>query len=78
MPRRPTQAIIDHVSRTILNTLAEVFAEPDFDNDGGEVRFLERSGDHVQLGLFPVDDEGEPAADGPTDVWTIKVHHQTP
>ncbi len=75
MPRRPTRSTIDQITKTILNTLVDVFAEPDFDNEGGEVRLLERGGDHVQLGLFPLEENGELAADEPTDVWTIRVQH---
>jgi len=42
MTRQITLADLERIDRTILNTLAELFAEPEFDNDGGEVLFLDQ------------------------------------
>jgi hypothetical protein len=76
MTRRITLADLERIDRTILNTLAELFAEPEFDNGGGEVRFIDRDDRCVWLGLFPADDNGNPIAGQPIVTWTIEVSHE--
>lgn len=76
MMRKTTSADLERIDRTILNSLAELFAEPEFDNDGGEVRFLDRDDRCVWLGLFPTDEEGKSTIDEPTVTWTIEVSHE--
>jgi len=63
----------DRIKRGILNTLLDVFREPDFDNEGGVIQLLNHDDTCLQLGLFPTDDDGETRADVPTEVWTIEV-----
>jgi len=65
----------DHITETVLKSIANLFSEPDFDSDGGEVKFLERDVRCVWLGLFPTNEEGEPISDTPTVTWTIEVSH---
>ena len=63
----------DRVRQTILNTLLEVFAEPDFDSDSGVVRLLDHDEECVWLGLFATNDDGEIITSTPTEVFTIEV-----
>jgi len=67
---------LERIDRTILNSLAALFAEPDFDNDSGEVRFLDQDDRCVWLGLFPTDEEGHSIGDEPIVTWTIEVTHE--
>ena len=67
---------LERIDRTILNSLAALFAEPDFDNDSGEIRFLDRDDRCVWLGLFPTDEEGNSIGDEPIVTWTIEVTHE--
>ena len=67
---------LERIDRTILNSLADLFAEPDFDNDDGEVRFLDRDDRCVWLGLFLTDEEGNSIGDEPIAFWTIEVTHE--
>ena len=68
---------LERIDRTILDSLAALFAEPDFDNDSGEVRFLDQDDRCVWLGLFPTDEEGNSIGDKPIVTWTIEVTHET-
>jgi hypothetical protein len=67
---------LERIDRTILNSLAALFAEPDFGNDSGEVRFLDRDDRCVWLGLFPTSKEGNSIGDQPAVTWTIEVTHE--
>jgi len=63
----------DRVKQAILNTIVEVFGEPEFDNDLGVVRFLDHDERCVRLGLFTTNDDGEITATAPAEVFTIAV-----
>ncbi len=77
MTPKPTSADLERIGRIILNSVEQLFAEPDFDDDGGDIRFLDRDESCVWLGLFPTDDNGEPISDKPAVVWTIEVSQET-
>ena len=64
---------LDRISRAIMNSIAELFAEPDFDSDSGDVRLIDRDDRCVWLGLFPTYDNGEPTGKSPSVTWTIEV-----
>lgn len=70
MPEDPN---LEHITQTVLDSITSLFAEPDFDNDGGELKFLDRDDRCVWLGLFPT--EGERTSPTPTVTWTIEVSH---
>jgi len=74
-PKIPS-ASLERIDRTILNSLAKLFAEPEFDNEGGEVRYLDRDDRCVWIGLFPTDEQGNSIGDEPTVTWTIEVSHE--
>lgn len=76
MPAKPSSADLQRISRTILNSLEHLFSQPDFDDDAGNIRFLDRDDSCVWLGLFPTDEEGEAISDKPVAVWTIEVSHE--
>ncbi len=77
MPAKPSSADLKRISRIILNSVEHLFAEPDFDDDAGDIRLLDRDESCVWLGLFPTDDNGEPISDKPAVVWTIEVSQET-
>lgn len=64
---------LDRISLTIVNSIAELFAEPDFDSDSGGVRLIDRDDRCVWLGLFSTDDDGEPIGKTPSVTWTIEI-----
>jgi hypothetical protein len=66
----------ERITKTIVNSIADLFTEPEFDNDGGDVRILARDDDCVWLGLFPTDENGERVGDKPTVTWTIEVSRE--
>lgn len=76
MSARLSSADLQRISRIILNSVQHLFSEPEFDDDAGEIRFLDCDDSCVWLGLFPIDDEGEQISDKPAAVWTIEVSHE--
>lgn len=62
----------DGITKCIVNSLADAFADPEFDLDEGMIRFLDRDESCIWLGLFPIDENGEPSTD-PTATWTVEV-----
>jgi hypothetical protein len=76
MPTKPSPADLERIRRVILNSVAHLFAETEFDDDAGPIRFLDRDDYCIFLGLFPIDDEGEPVGDKPAAIWTIEVHEE--
>ena len=65
----------DRLTQTILNRIASLFAQPDFDNHEGELQLLDRDDRCVWLRLFPTEAEGEPSSETLTVTWTIEVSH---
>jgi hypothetical protein len=76
MTRRNTSEAADRITRTIIETLANLFAEPEFDNDDGVVKFLDRDDKCVWLGLFPTNEDGEVINDAPSVTWTIEISQE--
>lgn len=68
---------LDTITRAISSSIAELFKEPEFDSDAGDVRFLDRDERCVWLGLFPTRETGEPEEGRPSVVWTIEVSRET-
>lgn len=64
---------VDRITQTIVNSIATLFAEPQFDCDEGEVRLIDRDDHCVWLGLFAADDEGELVGKAPIATWTIET-----
>jgi hypothetical protein len=73
MPTKPSPADLERIRRLILNSIAELFQETDFDDDAGHVQILDQDNYCIFLGLFPFDDEGEPVGDKPATIWTVEV-----
>ena len=76
MPQRNTSEAADRITRTIIDTLANLFTEPEFDNDDGVVKFIDRDDKCVWLGLFPINENGESTDDSPSVTWTIEVSRE--
>lgn len=66
---------LERITQTVLNNIAVLFAEPDFDMDQGKIRFLDRDDRCVWLGFFPTHEEQDGIIDAPTATWTIEVSH---
>jgi hypothetical protein len=77
MAHRTSSNDLQRISRTVLDSIENLFAECEFDDDAGNIRLLDRNGSCLWLGLFPLDDEGEQSGDKPAVVWTIEVSHET-
>ena len=73
MPFNEPQVQPDRITKSIVNSLAEHFADPEFDDDAGMIRFLDRDESCIWLGLFPTNDNGDVATTTPTVTWTIEV-----
>ena len=73
MTHKPSFADMARISRTVLDSIENLFAECEFDDDAGNIRLLDRNGSCLWLGLFPLDDEGEQRSDKPAAVWTIEI-----
>jgi hypothetical protein len=76
MPTKPSPTDLERIRRVILNSVAHLFAETDFDDDAGNIRFLDRDDYCIFLGLFPFNGEGEPITNEPATVWTIEVSNE--
>ena len=76
MKRNAHSQSLERINESIVNGIAELFAEPELDNDGGEVRCLDRDEKCVWLGLFSTDTEGKVIGDEPTVIWTIEISHE--
>ena len=76
MTHKILQKDLERIDQTILNSLAALFAKPDFDNDSGEVKFLDRDESCIWLGLFPTDEQGEVISEEPTVTWTIELSRE--
>ncbi|WP_339908967.1 hypothetical protein [Symmachiella dynata] len=57
------QSNLDRITQATVDSIASLFAAPEFNNDGCEVRFLDRDYHRVCLGLFPTDENGEYVGD---------------
>ena len=76
MPAKTTSADLERIGCILLNSVQQLFAEPDYDDDAGDIRFLDRDDRCVWLGLFPTDDNGEPISDKPVAVWTFEISYE--
>lgn len=69
------KATRNKLTSTILNSIAHLFADPEFDADQGEVKLLGTDESCIILGLFPYDEFGEVASQ-PSQKWTIEVSEE--
>jgi hypothetical protein len=75
MTHKISSTDLDRISRAVLDSIENLFAECEFDDDAGNIRLLDRNGSCLWLGLFPLDDEGEQRSAKPAAVWAIEVSH---
>jgi hypothetical protein len=77
MTYKTSSADLTRISKTILDSIENLFAECEFDDNAGNIKLLDRNGSCVWLGLFPLDDEGEQSSDKPAVTWTVEITYDT-
>ncbi len=64
---------VRRVSRAIMNTLDDMFVEPEFDIDNCALKFIDQSDHCILLGLFETDENDQLMSVDPVATWTIEV-----
>lgn len=63
----------DRVTRSILNTIHFHLADPDFDQDEGEIQLVDQDQACLYFGLFETDEETGNLSPEPAIIWTVEV-----
>ena len=69
-----TKAVVgERVTKSILSTIHQQLAEPDFDEDAGEIKLIDQDDACLYYGLFePESTSGKPGTE-PSIIWTVEV-----
>ena len=56
-----------------MNSIHNLFLNPELDLDAGGIKLIDRDEEHVYIGLFEFDDETGDLKNKPVAVWTVEV-----
>ncbi|MCO8121329.1 hypothetical protein NHH03_06240 [Stieleria sp. TO1_6] len=63
----------ERVTKSILNTIHYHLADPDFDQDEGEIKLIDQDESCLYFGLFEADEETGNLSGEPSIIWTVEV-----
>ncbi len=68
-----TKVVRDKITRSILDSIHHYLADPEFDQDEGELRLIDQDENCLYFGLFGADHDSGNVAVDPSIIWTVEV-----